>query len=435
LKEEETAKSSQLGKLSRSYILPLTILSASTFALRASTNMFNTNLPLVAREIFSFKNASVGTLSGLVALCAFISITFVNARLRSKWRRRLFIGSAFGYFGIFSFAPLEGPIGIWIIAAAAGFFVQSIQTNQANASGIIGKTKSGRERGITLYTVSLSASLVVGPLVNSFILSRVPLSDSFAVFSVFPLTAAILALFIPFPKEEEVIAATTTVSLPVANTEEQLKTFAATTTTNQDIPKIASGSFRDTLKNPGFQSAIFNNALYSIPFAALVSFGGLFSKDYYHATNIAVQYYFAIFFAVSFLVRALILFSHRANIRLLTAGSTVFSLLGVTLLVTSASPLLYGISMAILGIPHGLTYPSSLIIISRSSSEAERNTLNSYFASFSTMINVLTPFLIGIASELVGLRFAFSFLLVTISIFAILIFQKLSKWKSLSSGN
>jgi MFS family permease len=414
---EETggSRGEKLRAISISYLGSLAIISASTFALRASTNMFNTNLPLVAREIFDFRNASVGTLSGLVALASFISITFVNARLRSKWRRRMFIASAFGYCAIFSFVPLGGALGLWIIAAVAGFFVQLIMTNQATASGIIGKTTSGKERGIALYTVSLSASLVVGPLVNSFILTRVSLANSFAVFSVFPITAALLALLIPFPKEA---------SLPVQAEN------VSDTPSSQVSRRV--GSFRETLKNQGFQAAIFNNAMYSIPFAAIVSFGGLFSKDYYHASNIEVQYYYAIFYAVSFVFRSLLLFSHRVNIRGLTAASTVFSLLGVGLLVTVINPSSYAIAMAILGVPHGLTYPSSLIIISRSSNESERNTLNSYFASFSTIVNVLTPFLIGIVSELIGLRYAFSLLLVSISIFAVLIFHKLSVWKSIA---
>lgn len=400
--------------LSGSYIASLAILSASTFALRAGTNMFNTNLPLVAREIFSFKNGTVGSLSGLVALSGFISITFVNARLASRSRRRLFIMSALGFFALFSFVPLGGPLIIWLIVGAEGFLMQLIMTNQANASSIIGKTSTRRERGIALYTVSLSASLVVGPLVDSLILTHVSLAESFAVFSIFPLTTAVLSFLIPFPKDS---------SVPVETGGDASREEV------RPSPKV--GSFIQTLKNEGFQAAIFNNAMYSIPFAAIVSFGGLFSKDYYAASNIGVQYYYAVFYAVSFAFRTMLLFSHKANIRLLTATSTIFSLVGVALLVTVVNPWSYVIAMAVLGIPHGLTYPASLIIISRSSGESDRNTLNSYFASFSTTINVLTPLLIGFVSELLSLRYAFSLLLVSISVFAFLIFRKLSKWKSL----
>ncbi|MCL4519874.1 MAG: MFS transporter [Thaumarchaeota archaeon] len=397
-----------------SYIAALAILSASTFALRASTNMFSTNLPLVAREVFSFKSGIIGSLSGLVALAGFVSITFVNARMASKSRRRLFVLSAFGYFLLFSFVALGGPLGIWFIAAAAGFLVQPIMTNQANASSIIGKTATARERGIAVYTISLSASLVVGPLVNSLILTQVSLAESFVVFSIFPLTAALLSFLIPFPKD--------------ASTQLQTKGDLP----REDVPApFKVGSFIKTMKNEGFQAAIFIMAMYSIPFTALVTFGGLFSKDYYAASNIAVQYYFAIFFTVSFAFRILLLFSRRANIRLLTATSTVFSILGMALLVTVINPWSYVIAMALLGIPHGLTYPSALIIISRTSSESERNTLNSYFTSFIMVVNVLTPILIGFVAELLSLRHAFSLLLSSILIFSFLIFGRLSSWNSL----
>ncbi|MDG6997925.1 MAG: MFS transporter [Nitrososphaerota archaeon] len=397
-----------------SYIAALAILSASTFALRASTNMFSTNLPLVAREVFSFKSGIIGSLSGLVALAGFVSITFVNARMASKSRRRLFILSAFGYFLLFSFVALGGPLGIWFIAAAAGFLVQPIMTNQANASSIIGKTAPERERGIAVYTISLSASLVVGPLVNSLILTKVSLAESFVVFSIFPLTAALLSFLIPFPKDA---------STP-------LETKGDFRREDVHAP-FKVGSFIKTMKNEGFQAAIFIMAMYSIPFTALVTFGGLFSMDYYAASNIAVQYYFAIFFTVSFAFRILLLFSRRANIRLLTAISTVFSILGIALLVTVINPWSYVIAMALLGIPHGLTYPSALIVISRTSSESERNTLNSYFTSFIMVVNVLTPILIGFIAELLSLRYAFSLLLSSILIFSFLIFGRLSSWNSL----
>lgn len=397
-----------LRSISNSYITSLFVLSAGAFAFRASSNMFYTNLPLVAREVFNFSNTAVGTLAGIAALAGFISITFVNTKLQSTWRRRLFIAGAFIYSAIFSFIPLEGYFGIWFLSIMAGFFIQLIPTNLANASGIIGKA-SVRERAITLYTVSLSASLVVGPFINSEILTHVSISYSYAAFAAFPICAALLTPLFPFPKESSTVAETDRLD------------------TRKKVDQSSSlGSFRQTWRNQGFQAALFINAMYSVPFAALVSFGGLFSREYFHVSNSSVQMYFVIFFAVSFLFRLLLLFSKTMNIRAIMVVSISLTLVGIMLLIVASNPFFYAVALAVLGIPHGLTFPSSLIVILRNSDESRRNILNSYFASSYALINVLTPLLIGLIADLIGLRFAFGALFISIAVFAYLIFRKWS---------
>lgn len=405
----EKKKQAIKGRITSKYVISLLVLSAGTFALRASSNMFYTNLPLVAKELFDFGNTTIGTLSGAVFLAGFISMTFVNARLRSVWRRRLFIASAFIYAAVFSFIPLSGYFGIWFISIAAGFFLQLISVNQTNASGIIGKTTSDRERAITLYTVSLSASLVVGPLVNFAILTHFSIAYSFSVFAVFPIMAAFLALYFPFPKETPETDNTNNLAHP-------------------DIVQQSTNSvsLREAWKNKGFQAAVYIYAVYSIPFVAVVSFGGLFSRYYFHATNSSVQLYFAIFFAVSFIFRALMLRSKRVNVRKMTMVSVLVTLLGITLLVLTTNLFLYVIALAVLGIPHGLTFPSSLIVISRNSDESRRNVLNSYFGSFYSVINTVAPFMIGLVADQIGLRYAFGMILISIAAFAYLMFRKRS---------
>lgn len=368
--------------------------------------MLFTNLPLVAQELFNFNDTTVGTLLGIASLSGFISVTFVNARLRSVWRRRLFIASSFIYSAIFSFIPLDGYFGVWFLSIVAGFFLQLVSTNQTNASGIIGKTTSGRERAITLFTVSLSASLVIGPLVNFAILTHVSIAYSFVAFAAFPVSAAILSLFFPFPKETNASAK--------SNELENMKQ-----TSN-------SVSFREAWKNQGFRAALYIYAMYSIPFVAIVSFGGLFSREYFHATNSSVQLYFAIFFAVSFISRALMLRFNKVNIRAMTIVSILLTLVGITLLVLATNLLFYAVALAVLGIPHGLTFPSSLIVIARNSDESKRNVLNSYFGSSYTIINVLGPFIIGSVADMIGLRYAFGVIFISIGVSTYLVSRKWS---------
>jgi len=80
------------------------------------------------------------------------------------------------------------------------------------------------------------------------------------------------------------------------------------------------------------------------------------------------------------------------------------TIIGVMLITTSPNVYAYAVALALLGIPHGLTYPLSLIVISRDSRDDERNVLNSAFSSIMTIIGVLSPMLLGAAADLMGLR-------------------------------
>ncbi|WP_061951136.1 MFS transporter [Acidiplasma cupricumulans] len=72
-----------------------------------------------------------------------------------------------------------------------------------------------------------------------------------------------------------------------------------------------------------------------------------------------------------------------------------------------------------LGIPHGVTYPLSIVSISRTFDMSSRNVANSYFFSVMMLIGIITPSVGGFINNLIGFRNMF-IILVPVIIYLII---------------
>jgi hypothetical protein len=136
----------------------------------------------------------------------------------------------------------------------------------------------------------------------------------------------------------------------------------------------------------------------------LTAFGGIYAIRYFGVSNSTVYLLFAVFFTTSFLTRLYMSMRSIRDVGKASMSMAILTIIGVMLITTSPNVYAYAVALALLGIPHGLTYPLSLIVISRDSRDDERNVLNSAFSSIMTIIGVLSPMLLGAAADLMGLR-------------------------------
>jgi len=79
--------------------------------------------------------------------------------------------------------------------------------------------------------------------------------------------------------------------------------------------------------------------------------------------------------------------------------------------------------IALLGIPHGSIFPMATIMISRATSIAERNAVNSYFLAYNNLLFLVVPATIGFVSEIVGLSLSISALIIPVAITAVAFFK------------
>jgi MFS family permease len=365
-------------KISRlSIVETVVVILSITFFIRASNNMLQTSIPLLVRYDFNFTQTDVGIIAALSSAMTFITTALLNARLNSRSRRRAFILSNVIYTVVFIGFWGANYISIWVLAAIAGAVFGLMIPNLVTAAGLF-KDTAVRERALSLYTLSLSLSLVAGPAVESYLLKFYPLRTVFILFVSFAASSTLLSPLIRFPEESR---------------------------------KMQKGN---VLRNYGFRSAILNIVAYNVPFSMIVAFAGIYEKETFDISLSLVTLLFSFFFLSSFLSRLFLSIKPPRNIKLLMIVAMVMSTAGILLMVISTNISTFIVALVILGIPHGLTYPLSVLSIARSFDPGSRNVANSYFFSIMMAIGILLPLIGGPLIEFYGFKLTFGLILLFI---------------------
>lgn len=175
------------------------ILILSAVAFRSTNNMVFTTVPLLGRYDLSFTSFQVGLITALIYLFTALSSTFLNARLTGGARRRALIASssiipvnlALLYFS--SFAT------VWAFSALFGFLSGMVFPN-LNASATAQGDARQVERQLAIFSVGLSVSLVLGPSLETYLLSLLTYREIFVSFIPLAVLTAIVSTRVSFPK-------------------------------------------------------------------------------------------------------------------------------------------------------------------------------------------------------------------------------------------
>ena len=363
-----------------------------TFSIRASNNMLTTSVPLLVRYYFGFSETEVGLIAALLSFTTFLTTALLNARLSANKRRIAFVSSNFVYMLVFLGIWLSNFYSIWLLAAVMGVLLGFIMPNIITAAGLF-KDSRTRDRVLSIYTVVLSFSLIIGPLIESELLKFINIRSAFLIFTLFGLVSFILSPFMKFPVEKK--------------------------------KKIKINVF----SNYGFRSAIFNIMAYNIPFAVLIAFAGIYEKDTFKVSFSFVTLVFSLFFLTSFLSRVYLSVKPPRNIKFMMNSTIVLTLIGIIVMVFSRNITMFIASFLILGIPHGFAYPVSIITLGRSFKARFRNVANSYFFAIMMAVGVLLPTLSGFSIDNVGFKLTFIFITLLILVLLVLNNVNFRRWK------
>jgi len=321
-----------------------------TFAVRAVNNMVGTTTPLLAKYGFSFSNALVGVLTSIVAAVNLLSIILINARLPSRLRRAFFIVSNATIPMLLLLYYLSNSVDIWVISIITGFAYGLIVPNLLTSASIFGDQATA-ERLLVLYTLALSTSLVVGPLLETYLLTHLNYRSVYLPF----IPLAVLALALSF----------------------KLK-FPPDPPRNRGFSAIRS----NVLRNRGLVSAMLATTTYSVPFAVFTAFIAIYAQSIYHVSKYLAYFSFVPFFLTSFLTRLYLTVRVPRGLFLPMLISITITIVGISMLYLSPTYTAFLVAMTLLGVPHGSTYPLSTLMVSRGTSIEERNAANSYFSAF-----------------------------------------------------
>lgn len=262
----------------------------------------------------------------------------------------------------------SGVTSIWLYVLLVSFSAGIIMPNMLTSAGDYEDRKT-RERMLGIYTLALSASLILGPAIEALALEYFPLKYAFLLFVPISLMALMLSPLMKFPKSK---------------TEE-----------SKDIK---------VLSNPGFKVAVYSILTYNAPFSMIVFFSGIFAGQVLKLPYDTIMLLFSLLFAISFISRALLSYIVPSRLWRYIKFSMFMTILGLSIIFISRDVMVYVIGIIVLGVPHGLTYPLSISSIGRSFDINKRNKANSYFFAVIMLINIGVPTLAGGLIQSIGFR-------------------------------
>jgi len=374
----------------RETIYLVALLVTITISMRSTNNMISTTVPLLGKYQFFFNNIDVGVLTAVIFLATLVSTSYINPTLSSSIRKRVFV-----------FSNVLVPVSLLLFYFSTGYTVwipvilsglaYGIITPNIITSASLSSDKNVREMLLSVYSVSLSLSLILGPLLEYYLLSFVSYGTVFVLFLPISLVCLFLSSLIKFPDE------------------------------------VKERRGVSAIRTKGFKSSVLAITAYNIPFAAITSFLAIYGSVVFHLPRSSSYSLFIYFFSVSFATR---LYMVIRPFRYLKFPFIISSLITAICLISLSfvkTDLLLILVIALLGIPHGTIFPMSTILISRGSTLEERSSVNSYFMAYNNFLFIAVPIIFGYLTTVIGFALSFLVLFIPSSLSAALLIIRYGK--------
>ncbi len=409
-------------------------LLVATALFRMTQNMATTTVSLLAGEAVHLGATAVGVLGAVLGLMVALVTLLLSRRVphhraatSAAWGMTGLAGSLLVLAAAPSFGVLVG--GVVLLGAAGGVAMPGL------LNAIVSSAGRERERVIAVYTVTLSVSLAIGPLLETVVLSaahqnvRVP----YVVFAGFPVVGA--ALLVAARRGRGAATSPTDGGgaesggaesggpgpdqpphpdqLPAGDDGERNAATALVADAAGDVADEPAGSrvhrrrgWRvGLLATPDGRTALVSQLLYAVPFSGVTVFGALVARRGFGATPAQAQLGFTVFFVCSLAARAAV--AWRAPIvakRALLWVSAGLTAAGLVLLGTGHGLIVLMVAMGVLGVPHGLTFPLALALVADATPVADLPRANATLLGSTNLVSVIVPVVLGAIVPAVGYR-------------------------------
>lgn len=395
-----------LLRSARATLLPVAALMIVTGLFRASQNMAQTTLSLLGRERVHAGPGTIGALSAMSFLMMLAGTLLVAPRIHPHGRRAAVASGLVALLvGLVAFALAASVTVLALAAALIGIAGGITFPTLATMAGQVAPAQ--RDRTLALYTLALSVSLALGPLLEAAVLHSAggSLRVAYLVFAALPALA--LAL----------IAVRVRRGLPAGV--DGAPPAASAAGAGQRVSPPSWGAYRAVLARPLWRLAVTGVLMYAVPFACVVAFGAVLAETLYGERPAAVELALAVFFGTSLISRAALALRPPGRWKLaLLWLSVATTVLGLALLAAGRSVVMLLTAMAVLGIPHGLTFPIALGLSADGVPRAELAWANAALMAVNSLAAVVTPGLLGVLAAAVGYREMVAACLVPVACFA-----------------
>lgn len=379
------------------------------FLSRASQNAAQTTFPLIGRDLLGMGQFAVGAAVAAAGLANVLCSTFlVGGRPHFSASLLLAVGQALALLSFVVLTVPMGRIGLWTgavgVGAAAGIVFPSLMTVVARGAG------GRRTRALAFMSLALSASLVVGPLLEAGALRllRDSLRAGLGALVALPAAATVLAVRAAWRDRRRIPVGDIVAKPRGGPTGER----PAQPTGERPAPPGSSLA-------AAFRLALTVMLTYQVPFVAIVGFGALLARRADGISASGTQVAFAAFFAASAGVRVLLAaVAPDRHLSRILASSAVLTMLGVAGVGLARNfPELLG-AMAVLGIPHGTTFPLASSILAERARTDERQLVraNGRLMAGTNGASFIVPFVFGWVASALGYRAMFLLLEVPVAV-------------------
>lgn len=383
------------SKLSKVNAVSLMALLLVTGLFRSTQIAVQTTFAPFGHDILKLNPSIIGLGITLAGSFAALANFWLVSRLHSgRLRVVILVGLALLSFTIFMIVLGRSVpsylISTVVFGVSGGLVMPVLATLAGKVPGI------ARDRALTSYTVALSASLVIGPFIESQLLNMTggSLGTALLSFAPFPLIAGLLLLFV----------------VPSAESSGHLKRDASS-------PALIS-------KNAHLRLAIVALILYQVPFVAVTTFGALIAHISYDASASLAQLSFTVFFLFSLTTRLILVWKPPAGRGgLLLRIAAIITLVGILVLGYGHTLIQLITAMALLGIPHGLIYPVSISLVARGTESLALPKANAVLFAATSVASVVTPLVLGVLATDLGYSTMELLVFFPVAILAILLFR------------
>ncbi|RZD15907.1 MAG: MFS transporter [Candidatus Acididesulfobacter guangdongensis] len=377
---------------------------------RANTMMVQSINPLFVKYILHTNLVYVGIATAVYAASTLSVRYIVSIRVKPVHITKfiivgmiLFSMTMLGYF--FSDSLLE----FLLFVVISGFATAIIMPFLLSLVNFV-SDKKDIEKNLTIYSLMLSLALVIGPVLGTLLLAVLNIRYIYLLLFVFAAAGVFFAIKINKTAKNKIKAKMCQDNNIIYGESKQ--------NNNDDNINIAQKikQKKDKLifrlfKNKKFLEVIFYNTVFSICFASIVAFGGVYARNNFNAPYFLITLLFAIFFISSLLTRIALLFltkkgkiKQKMNIMNI---SILLSSLSFAAMFLSNNIIFYALALVLLGIPHALIFPIGTMRISEVVEVKQIVAANTIYQSNFDIGGIIGPFFLAYIGEAYSIKLVF----------------------------
>jgi MFS family permease len=366
---------------------------------RANTMMVQSINPLFVKYILHTNLVYVGIATAVYAASTLSVRYIVSIRVKPIHITKfiivgmiLFSMTMLGYF--FSDSLIE----FLLFVVISGFATAIIMPFLLSLVNFV-SDKKDIEKNLTIYSLMLSLALVIGPILGTLLLAVLNIRYIYLLLFVFAAAGVFFAIKINKTAKNKI-------KEKMCQDKNIIHSESKQNNTNNKDKLI----FR-LFKNKKFLEVIFYNTVFSICFASIVAFGGVYARNNFNAPYFLITLLFAIFFISSLLTRIALLFltkkgkiKQKMNIMNI---SILLSSLSFAAMFLSNNIIFYALALVLLGIPHALIFPIGTMRISEVVEVKQIVAANTIYQSNFDIGGIIGPFFLAYVGEAYSIKLIF----------------------------